>query len=355
MSPWLFSRRFDLAVFLLPALVALLLVPLGPQLAPSGETPLPLWVIAVLFIDVGHVWSTLWRTYLDRGELARRPGLYAGVPLGAYLGGVSLAMLGSATFWTVLAYLAAFHFVRQQYGWVRLYQRRDPGCTRFDRHLDAAAIYAATVFPLLWWHAHLPRRFDWFLPGDFLEELIPEALVAFLWPLYLGVLAAFVLRQLIRWRGERTFAAGKVIVVLTTAACWGVGMIATNSDWAFTVTNVIIHGVPYFGLVWFYGRRTAHAGGSLAGAVFRRGRWGLFLLVPAALAYLEELGWDRLFWHERGSLFPGPELELSSGLVTALLLPLLALPQLVHYLLDGFIWRTRENPAVASALAPAEP
>ena len=33
----------------------------------------------------------------------------------------------------------------------------------------------------------------------------------------------------------------------------------------------------------------------------------------------------------------------------ALLVPLLALPQATHYLLDGFIWRSKENPKLAPA------
>lgn len=32
------------------------------------------------------------------------------------------------------------------------------------------------------------------------------------------------------------------------------------------------------------------------------------------------------------------------GAVLALVVPLLSLPQLTHCLLDGFIWRTREDP-----------
>ena len=65
-------------------------------------------------------------------------------------------------FWRCLAYLAAFHFVRQQYGFMMLYGRRE----RQRRWIDQAAIYAATLYPLAWWHLH-PRHFDWFIAGDF--------------------------------------------------------------------------------------------------------------------------------------------------------------------------------------------
>ena len=336
---WLVSKRFDLRAFGWPALAALVLVPLGPWLAPSGETPLPMWVIAVLLVDVAHVWSTIYRTYLDPIEWSRRRALFIAVPAVAYALAAGLAYASWAWFWTVLAYSAVFHFVRQQYGWVALYNRRDPGVSRLERTIDAFAIYASTVFPLLWWHASLPRRFHWFLPGDFATVFVGHGWVGALWPVYIAALVGFVGMQVHRARTDGV-RWGKVLVVATTAACWGVGIIATNSDWAFTVTNVLIHGVPYMAIVWAYGQRDAHrfAPRSWQRRMFGASRGAVaFMGLLAALAYAEEWGWDRLIWHSDTGLFPGPAVELGPMLV--LVLPLLAVPQLTHYILDGFIWR----------------
>lgn len=349
MSPWLVSRRFDLAMFLLPAVIALTLVPLGPYVAPGGDTPFPMWIVCVLLVDVAHVWATIYRTYLDGAELRRRPLLYAGAPIVAYAFGLVLVSFSVAMFWTGLAYLAVFHFVRQQYGWVALYNRRDDRLAPVDRWIDGAAIYAATVFPIVWWHAHLDRRFHWFVPGDFLGALASEKLVRVLWPIYVGLLALYAVRQIVRWRQGVPLRIGKTIVVATTAACWGVGIIATNSDWAFTVTNVLIHGVPYFGIVWVYGR-SSESEPSLASRVLRAGIVPFYVLL-VALAFAEELTWDRLFWHSDHPIFFGPTFDLS-GRATMLLMPLLALPQVTHYLLDGFIWRRRPVPA-ARRIQPA--
>lgn len=327
MNPWLFSWRADLLLFLAPAVVALALVPFGPS---DGETPFGMWLVAVLLVDVAHVWTTIYRTYLDRDELRRRPVLYTAVPIASYAIAVGFLAISFAAFWTALAYVAVFHFVRQQYGWVALYNRRDPTLTKADRWIDTAAIYASTVFPILWWHANLPRKFVWFLPGDFIP-VVPDVVVTVLWPVYVGALVVFALRQVQRWRRERTVRTGKLIVVATTAACWGVGIIATNTDWAFTVTNVLIHGVPYFGLVWLQTRAEGKRFASPASVL-------PFYALVAGLAYVEELGWDRLIWHTDGPIFFGPAVELGP-VALLLVMPLLALPQLVHYVLDGFIWR----------------
>ena len=83
---------------------------------------------------------------------------------------------------------------------------------------------------------------------------------------------------------------------------------------------------------------------------FRPHAWPLYLAPLLVVAWIEEWGWDRLVWHERASLFPGPAFFPGPALL-ALLVPLLALPQATHYVLDAWVWRVRpENPDLARYL-----
>ncbi|HUG52680.1 MAG TPA: hypothetical protein VMR21_03735 [Vicinamibacteria bacterium] len=302
---WLVSPSWDLAVFGGSALLAFALLVWGHATGDlAGATPPWAWVATVLAVDVAHVWSTAYRVYLDPDERLRRPGLYAGVPLAAYAIGVVLHSLSAALFWRVLAYLAVLHFVRQQYGWVALYRRRLGPTSRLDRILDDAAIYSATLYPLLWWHANLPREFAWFLEGDFIPGL-PSTAASTLLPVHLLVTAAYAARQVWLLARRRPVSAGKSLVIATTWLTWYVGIVVLDSDYAFTVTNVLVHGIPYLALVWVYGRgRFGDASGAL-GRVFRARGWPLYLASLAAIAWIEEWGWDRLVWHERPALFPG--------------------------------------------------
>jgi hypothetical protein len=59
------------------------------------------------------------------------------------------------------------------------------------------------------------------------------------------------------------------------------------------------------------------------------------------LAYVEELFWHRGVWHERLWLFGGNEWNWDDW--KTYLVPLLAVPQLTHYVLDGFVWRRKGN------------
>ena len=337
MSGWLFSRRVDLGVFLAPALVSLALVAVAEKVG-LRESPEWSWITAVLLVDVAHVWATGFRVYLDPDEIRRRPARYVLIPIAAFAVGVLLYSQGDMVFWRALAYVAVFHFVRQQAGWVLLYRARAGERGRLGRFLDLAAVYAATLYPLLWWHAHLPRRFSWFLVGDFAG--LPPFLATIAAPIWAALLLVYVARAAVRY-ARRRGTPGKDIVVVTTAACWYAGIVATNSDFAFTVTNVLIHGIPYFALVYWYGRRRA-------GVEEGRGVWRLFARGPApmlatlwAAAFIEELLWDKAIWHDRAWLF-GASFDL--GDLRVVVVPLLALPQLTHYILDGFIWRRRDNP-----------
>jgi hypothetical protein len=138
--------------------------------------------------------------------------------------GVLLHSQSSQLFWRVLAYTAVLHFVRQQYGWVALYRRRLGVASKWDRVLDDATIYSATLYPLLYWHAHLPREFEWFIAGDFLPGL-PASTASVLWPLHIGITAAYVLRQLYLWQSGRPVSAGKNLIVATTWLTWYVGIV----------------------------------------------------------------------------------------------------------------------------------
>ena len=130
-SWYLFSPRRDVAVFLGSALLSGLALLWGAHMGYlRSQSPEWTWIVAVLLVDVAHVWSTCFRTYFDPEQLRQRPGLYFGTPLLCWLGGTLIYWwAGGAVFWRGLAYLAVWHFVRQQYGWVALYRAKngDPG------------------------------------------------------------------------------------------------------------------------------------------------------------------------------------------------------------------------------------
>ncbi len=364
-GPFMWGAGTDLAVFGGSAAVALGAVLAWRALGQDAELPEWGWVALVLAVDVAHVWSTIFRTYLDGEELARRPRLYFFLPIALWIAGALLHAASPLAFWRTLAYLAVFHFVRQQAGWVAIYRARAGERSRIDRILDDAAIYLGTGVPLLIWHATLPRPFSWFVHGDFIGTPRLAALITPSIALLLAVLSLFVFRQAQTLVRERRINLGKITVVGTTALLWWCGIVGARGDFEFTITNVVIHGVPYFALLWHYARFRAEepTGAKTLGARVVAHGLVAFFGVLLALAFLEEMVWDRAVWHDRPWLFGGSEglpgsgggsahaMPSTTSWLMTLLVPLLALPQATHYALDAFLWRRRDTgPAQARAL-----
>jgi hypothetical protein len=349
----LWGARRDLTVFGASFALPLLLV-LGADVCGLPHRELPEWAFLafVVGVDVAHVYATLFRSYLDRDELSRHPLRYWLVPCVVYAL-AALAWQRSPLFlFRVLAYLAVWHFVRQQAGWVALYRARANDRSLRSRLVDGCAIYAATLFPLLYWHAAAEsRRFAWFMAGDFvaapwLVRALP--LCRALWALALG---AFALEQLQKLARERRVELGKCLLVLGTALTWFVGIVLTNGDFEFTVTNVLPHGVPYLALLYFYAQRRRSEAPRALGSRVMAGGLLAFLGLCLLLAITEEAIWARWVFHDHAGLVG--EGSALPRLLLGVLAPLLVLPQATHYALDGLLWRkadTAARPAQRAAL-----
>jgi hypothetical protein len=136
-----------------------------------------------------------------------------------------------------------------------------------------------------------------------------------------------------------------------TAVSWAFGIIVFNNDLAFSAINVISHGVPYLALVWIYGRNQAELQAHKPtwhfpwiGKLFQPKWLVAYLGVLFLGAYLEENLWDGLIWREHGAVLFFAEVmnEVQSKQTLVWLVPLLAMPQVTHYLLDAYIWRMRQ-------------
>ena len=349
-QPWIYSGKVDGAFILAPAFIVTAIVLLFQStITALDEMPVWLWGILIVGIDVAHVYSTLFRTYADADEFNARRTLYILTPLLCWISGTILYMMDATFFWRAIAYLAVFHFIRQQYGFMMIYARRERHHRTIARQTDRAAIYAATLYPIIYWHTHLPRKFEWFMEGDFISVSSP-LLDHIALTIYLSLLIAYTLKEIFLSIKYRSINLPKNALIIGTAISWWVGIVTFNNDLAFTALNVLAHGIPYMALIWMYGKnQAAHEPQK---RLFQRWRlerffsWSyipLFILILIALAYLEEGLWDGLVWTEHKTLFAPFQFlpPIDSKETLAWLVPLLALPQLTHYALDGFIWRMK--------------
>jgi hypothetical protein len=292
------------------------------------------WLLLVLLVDVSHVYSTVFRFYWEKNTFQKYRSLLIIIPVTAFGLGVMIHWYDSFLFWRLLAYAALYHFIRQQYGFMRLYARQQ-NQTPFQKWIDGITIYATTIYPVLYWHLHLTETLSWFVPHDFISIQFPyadEILLSF----YLLILVCYEIKEVLLSLRARDWNVPKNILVLGTALSWYTGIIVFNGDLTFTFLNVVAHGVPYMGLVWMYGEKKSST-------TFNFGLKGILIFFSAVftLSYFEESIWDVFVWKDHPSIFPFfTHYEgVHDPVVLSLLVPLLVLPQITHYVLDGFIWR----------------
>lgn len=348
-QPWIISRKDDLLWFqgsVLAGLALLALFWLAPSPDGPGYAPGSLAVMALLlwgvFFDGTHVWGTYARSYLapDDASRAALPGawswglLVAGPVVAVadhFLCAPGPSLMGSAGWlfrgFLAFAYLWAFwHLVRQHYGFLVLYRRRAGGGSVWGGRLDAALLWAGSLYPYL--------RFT--LSDSYLESGLPGLVPAGWLPLartaldILFAAAALALVAVVVSGSVEPFRPGPrhlFLAVVTAFHFLVFGLLHNLLTIAATLT--IFHNLQYHRIVWQYER--GH-GRTPSGGLIR------YLILGVLLG---------LVWY-------GPRIMgvavVRSDLARNVLLGLGWGIAFHHYLVDGRIWRVRRAREVAAAL-----
>ena len=346
-QPWIGKPLTDILFILSPPFLCLLAIALFPHWFQNSKgIPDASWVILILLIDVAHVYSTLYRTYFDPVAFKRQRGILLAIPFAGFVAGVLLYSISSLLFWRILAYVAIFHFIRQQYGFMRVYSRYEAR-TGINNMIDKITIYYAALYPILHWHLNGPKNFNWFLENDLFYFESPLLLSVFSW-LYIIIVGNYIIKEVFLFIKYRHLNIPKQLIVTGTLVSWYFGIVYFNGDMAFTLLNVVSHGIPYMALVWIYGKKNytqKGKGSRFLKLVFSRYGIIIFLILLFIFAFIEEGLWDLTVWKEHGNIF-NTGVNSSWNLpekAFAIIVPLLALPQITHYILDGFIWKIRDN------------
>jgi hypothetical protein len=282
------------------------------------------------------VYSTLFRMYWDRKTFQKYKSLLLIIPIMAFAIGFCLHYFSVALFWRLLAYVAAYHFIRQQYGFMRLYSRKETP-RRWERIVDTIAIYSATVYPLIYWHIHATDSLAWFVQGDFIALELQSYDVIFK-SLYVVVMVIYVAKEALTIFRSGTLNIPKNLIMAGTCLSWYVGIVAFQGDLIFTLLNVVAHGIPYMALIWIHGEKKTKSG-----FTFNMKGLGIFIISILVLAYIEEFFWDIFIWNDHPTIFPALFNALNEPLLLSVVVSVLVLPQVTHYVLDGFIWRLSKD------------
>jgi len=363
-NTWLFSRKKDLFLLFLPVWASWLVCFQLSEKTLNAEIPIWIWIVFVLGIDVGHVWSTIFRTYLDKEEFSNHRKLLTLTPIFTLIIVTAIVFISIELFWRLLAYFALYHFIKQQYGFLILYKIKSGIHQTKMIFKDKWVLYFSMAIPVFYWHFNSNRNFNWFEDGDFINlksilldnNLLTsgsfETINKWISIVYFIVILGWMVEEIyLTLKSNGSFQWGKVLWLLTTASNWYLGIIYFNSDLAFTLTNVIAHGIPYMTLIFHYVERKKQIqAAQYVSTFFKVGIKVLIMLVIVfSLSFGEEYFWDMLLFREKQdffeTLFKYPLAMVSIPVLQAILFGLLSIPQVTHYVIDGFIWKNnKRNP-----------
>jgi hypothetical protein len=350
---WLVDRRHDLLSTVGGLGASLLLLGLH---AGAGVSGLVLWWVWILTLDGPHIFATLSRTYLDRRERqARRRllwgslGWFAAGPLFFGLSVLLGRRLPFDLFLALTSLWAYWHVVRQHYGVMTLYQRKNGDTHPLDRRVDSVTLYVGLLAPFTAFALTHPvaRRSLGLGQEPGAEALIAQAC----WAAALAVMTIFAARQLQRWRAGLGVNTPKVLLL---AAALGLSALLFHPTVAsrleflmFAAVVTAMHNIQYHGIVWFYHRNRYHGSGVDHAAFGLAPRISQRFLIYAACGVAFTLLYRGLgcgFGAHPGcgtfdtQLMLGPGLslrDLVSGFIWGFALQ--------HYYLDQKIWRVSRD------------
>ena len=336
----------DILAHVLPIVAGCIATPFMWIYVDKNEIPLWGYLIVVVFCDVGHVWGTIFRCYLDTSENKRRWFLYNVTPVVIFLSTFILHYFVSVGLcWMIIGYIAIYHFIRQQWGFLCLYRARAEESS--DYLIDRFVHLAGALGPILMWHSDPDRNFDWFMREDPFIVKIPSQWYPVIVFSYVLVFVGYYSRAV--FQNKITKYPMKFLVVAFCWLTWIIGVLLPHKLIAVFFLNMF-HAAPSYMIVFFTARNKWSVNEPptdserLVKYLVKPGNWWIYLSFFIVIAILEECLWETFVWRD---YFPNKFNFEVNQLGVSFFTSLLSLPQTTHYVLDAFIWKLGSNPGLS--------
>lgn len=324
-------------------------------------TLIPMMAIWAILIDAPHVFGTFSRTYFDRTERRSRGRLLRGSLLFFALGPVMVLLGAGFVFFFAAALWAYYHLVKQHYGFMVLYKKKNHDLAPIDNALDRLLLLFAFNYPFVAFIGQDPEAM----------ARVPSVLrqgVGFVAAALLAgtviLLTAWLIRQIARPLLGLPLNIPKYLLLGAAIPMHWIVLLTPMPHKTIAIVAIltIYHNLQYHRLIWFHNRKYSIQDGfgrneETVDSTALRSKYGAAELISRRLSYYVAFG--ILF----GLIYQGPRqllgyLALREG--TAATSEQSFLAQLgisvlwgyafIHYYLDSKIWRVRRDAAVGKAL-----
>jgi hypothetical protein len=335
---WIISAREDLVWFIGSVLSSYILL----VLYVTGLIPL-VWMVAAwaILIDAPHVFGTFSRTYFDRAERRTRKRLLLGSLAFFVIGPVMvLAGLG-LVFFFLAALWAYYHLVKQHYGFMVLYKKKNDDLAKIDNALDRVFLLLAFTYPFVAFIERDPEAMQRVPPqlrsgiGILATALLAATIVA-------GI--AWAVRQVQRAVMGQPLNFPKYLLLAASIPMHWIVLLTPMPHKAIAIVAIltIYHNLQYHRLIWFHNKKYTKTPDG-------REQYGAAELISRRLIYYIAFGILFGIWYQ----LPRQYLRTAFGestTVTQLVAAFFWGYAFIHYYLDSKIWRVRRDPSVGKAL-----
>jgi hypothetical protein len=335
---WIISARDDMVWFIGSVVSSYVLL----ALYLTGLVPLiPMVAAWAILIDAPHVFGTFSRTYFDRTERRTRKRLLLGSLLFFIIGPVMVLAHMGLLFFFLAALWAYYHLVKQHYGFMVLYKKKNDDLAAVDNALDRLLLMLAFTYPFVAFvardreaMARVPAPLQSGVEGLATLLLIATLIVATIW---LG-------RQAQRFFQGQPLNAPKYLLFAAAIPMHWIVLLTPmpHKPIAIVAILTIYHNLQYHRLIWFHNKK--YTSGEDC-----KERYGAASLISRRLLYYIAFGILFGLWYQAPRQFvirPDREKTLVIEMFAAFFWGY----AFIHYYLDSKIWRVRRDPAVGKAL-----
>src|ERR1044072_7745589 len=252
---WIISAKDDLIWFIGSVVSSYLLL----ALYVSGILPLvPMAALWAILIDAPHVFGTFSRTYFDKTERRNRARLLWGSLLFFAVGPLMVLAGKAFVFFFVAALWAYYHLVKQHYGFMVLYKKKNGDLARVDNVLDRGLLLFAFNYPFVEFIARDPEAMVR------VPALLRGGVNGFAKLLLAGTILFFVVwvgRQIQRAIVGEPLNVPKYLLLAAAIPMHWIVLLTPmlNKPIAIVAILTIYHNFQYHRLIWFHNQKYTNA------------------------------------------------------------------------------------------------
>lgn len=319
---YFYSKAWTFLFFAFPFILILSMnLIFGYDVKSSKEKSLIYFFLIKYITDATHVMSTY---FLFLKSSAHRRALNSKlylVPVLTILVSYLIYGYSTQTFEVILGYMALFHIVMQQFGWLKISHRLNK-CDSFEQKINYSAFIGMTLMPILYWHSGASVVSpSYFYPENIKVIFSTKMAGYFVLGSYL-LTAPMVFYTIFNFLKNRIVNLSSVLITIATGNIFYIGLIYAKSPTYFWLSLIITHAWGYH---FFISKNLMQLEGfsSQANSYKKNTRvilsWMLAIILLAGTWYYFIFSFKHLKW----------------------VIPMLWSPLLIHYVFDSIVWKRK--------------